>query len=138
MLKLPLPLHLHLSLPTQPVLLLLVGAPVVRSNQRGWVPQVSYPYFSLLGTITSHHPTSHLEVCLHVILLPTWLEISPYWRSLHEWMPPLGLLSTSPVVVAPKPPEVASPIVDPSQLSETSSKATCWEVIYSPYQPPSL
>jgi len=33
----------------------------------------------------------------------------PYWRSLHEWMPPLSLLSTSPIVAA-------------SQLFETDSK----------------
>jgi len=32
----------------------------------------------LLGTITPHHPTSYLEVWLHVIPLPTWLEVSPY------------------------------------------------------------
>jgi len=75
---------------------------------------------------------------MHVIPLPTWLEISPYWRSLHEWMLPLSLLSTSPVVAAPQPPEAASPIVAPPQLSETSSGATCGEVIYSPFQPPSI
>jgi len=37
-----------------------------------------------------------------VISLPPWLEISPYWRSLHDWMLPLGLLSASPIVVAPQ------------------------------------
>lgn len=62
---------------------------------------------------------------MHVIPLPIWLEISPYWRSLHEWMPPLGLLSTSPVVATPQPSEVASPIVAPPQFSETSSRAAC-------------
>lgn len=62
---------------------------------------------------------------LHVIPLLTWLKIPPYWRSLHERMPPLSLLSTYPIVAPP-------------QLSETSSGAVCWEVIYSPSQPPSL
>ena len=42
-LYLPLSLHLHLPLPTHPVLLLLVGALVARSNPRGWVPQGSWP-----------------------------------------------------------------------------------------------
>jgi len=48
---------------------------------------------------------------MHVIPLPTWLKISSYWRSLHEWMPPLGLLSDSLFVAAPQPPEATSPIV---------------------------
>jgi len=38
----------------------------------------------LLGTNTPHHPTSYLEVWLHVIRQPTWLEFYPYWRSMHE------------------------------------------------------
>ena len=38
----------------------------------------------LLGTINPHHPTSCLEVWLHAIPQPTWLEVSPYWRSLDE------------------------------------------------------
>jgi len=43
-----------------------------------------------------------------VIPLPTWLEISTYWKSLHDRMPPLGLLLTSLVVAAPQLPEAAS------------------------------
>ncbi len=62
---------------------------------------------------------------MHVIPLPTWLEISPYWKSLHEWMPPLDLLSTSLVVATPQPPEATSPIVAPPQFSKTSSGAAC-------------
>jgi len=62
---------------------------------------------------------------MHVIPLPTWLEISPYWRSLHEWMLPLDILSASLVVAAPQPSKVASAIVAPLQLSETSSSTAC-------------
>ena len=54
-----------------------------------------------LGTITSHHPTSHLEVWLYVLPLPTWLKIYPYWRSLLESMYPLSLLSASLILAAP-------------------------------------
>jgi len=79
----------------------------------------------LLGTITPHHPTSYLEVWLHVIPLPTWLEVSPYWRSLHEWMSLLDLLLASLVVATPQPPEVAAPIMAPPQSSETSPRAAC-------------
>jgi len=50
---------------------------------------------------------------------------SSYWRSLHEWIPPLSLLLASPVVAAPQPPEATSPIMAPPQLSETSFGATC-------------
>ena len=42
-LQLSLPLHPNLSLPNQLVLLLLIGPLVVKSNQRGWVPQGSCP-----------------------------------------------------------------------------------------------
>ena len=62
--------------------------------------------------ICNNRPTSHLKVWLDVIPLPTWLEISPYWRSLYEWMPPPG-------------PLLASPIVAPPQLPETSSGVVC-------------
>ena len=37
-----------------------------------------------------------------MIPMPTSLEISPYWRSLHDWMPPLSLLSTSPIMADPQ------------------------------------
>ena len=39
---------------------------------------------------------------MHVIPLPTWLKISHYWSSLHEWMPRLSLLFTSPIVATPQ------------------------------------
>ena len=64
--------------------------------------QISY-----LGIMSTHHPTLHLEVWL--LPLPIWLEISPSWRSLLEWMLPLGLLSASPIVAAtPQRSETAS------------------------------
>ena len=66
-----------------------------------------------------------MELWLHVIPLPTWIEIFPYWRSLHERMPPLSLFSASLVVAAPQLPEAASPIVAPTQRSETSFVAAC-------------
>ena len=69
--------------------------------------QISY-----LGIMSTHHPTFHLEAWLHVLPLPIWLEISPSWRSLLEWMLPLGILSASLIVVSP-------------QLFETASKAAC-------------
>ena len=91
----------------------VLWAPIARCDPWDKTSRWNLPNFSLSGTITSHHPTSHLEVCHHVIPLPTWLEISPYWRSLHKWMRPLNLLLASPVVVAPQPPKAASPIVAP-------------------------
>ena len=64
--------------------------------------QISY-----LGIMSTHHPTLHLKVWL--LPLPIWLKIPPSWRSLLEWMLPLGLLSTSPIVAAtPQPSETAS------------------------------
>ena len=64
--------------------------------------QISY-----LWIMSTHNPTMHLEVWL--LPLPIWLEISPSWRSLLEWMLPLGLLSASPIVAAtPQPYEIAS------------------------------
>ena len=51
-----------------------------------------------------------------MIPLPTWLKIPPYLRSLDEWMTPLGLLSASPIVVAPQLYEIdfetASPLLE--------------------------
>ena len=51
-----------------------------------------------LRIMSTHHPTLHLEVWL--LPLPIRLKISPSWRSLPEWMLPLGLLSASPIVAA--------------------------------------
>lgn len=51
------------------------------------------PNFYTLGTITSHHPTSHLEVWLHVLSLPTWIEISPIGGLfLSGWFYPISSL----------------------------------------------
>jgi len=69
-----------------------------------------YPNFCILGTITSHHPTSHLEVWLHVLPLPTWLKIFPYWTSLLESTYPLILLSASAIMVAPQLAEATSEV----------------------------
>ena len=75
-------LHLHLSLPNQ-----LVPA----TTHRGSHSKVSSKRLGtsrilplLLGMINPHHPTSYLEVWLHALTQPTWLKVSPYWRSLHE------------------------------------------------------
>ena len=62
---------------------------------------------------------------MHVIPLPSWLEISLYKRYLHECMPPLSLLSASLIMVAPQPLEATSPIVAPPQLSKTSFGTAC-------------
>ena len=81
-LSLSLPLHPHLSLPNQSV---------PATPHRGSYSKVSSKRLGtsrilplLLGTINLYRPTSYLEVWLHVIPQPTWLEVSPYWRSLHE------------------------------------------------------
>ena len=64
--------------------------------------QISY-----LGIMYTHNPNVHLEVWL--LPLPTWLEISPSWRSLLEWTLPLGLLYDSPIMEAtPQTSETAS------------------------------
>ena len=60
-----------------------------------------------LGIMSTHNPTLHLEVWL--LPLPIWLEISPSWRSLLDWMLSLDLLCASPIVAAtPQPSETAS------------------------------
>ena len=69
--------------------------------------QISY-----LGIMSTHHPTFHLEVWLHVLPLPIYIEISPSWRSLLEWKIPLDVLFASPILAGP-------------QRSETASKAAC-------------
>lgn len=73
-------------------------------------------------------------------LCPLGSKFPPYWRSLLEWMSPLGLLFASPIVVAPQIFEVASSllewisplgilsaslIVAAPQIYETPSKAAC-------------
>lgn len=76
------------------------------------------PTLCTLGTIAWHCPTSHWEVWLHVLPLPTSLNISPYWWSLLERMSPLGLLSISWIVDTLKLVEVSF---------EVTSKVACWD-----------
>jgi len=87
-------LLLHLSTENYVLLLTLPFYTIVNHSLHSWVSDYSslchsnlwihqtfqwtLPNFSPFGTITSHCATLHLQVWMHVLPLPTWLEISPH------------------------------------------------------------
>jgi len=77
-------------------------------------------------------------------LFPHSSKFPPYWRSLHEWMSPLNLFSTSPILVSPQLFETGSSLLEwisplsllstspmlsapqfPEATSEASSRVAC-------------